>query len=276
MDGVILGGDKRSQCIKELLTDRWTDVIHLLNTDSYDYDSQIIHQSRFVVLPANFLGGIVAGKHHHILAEAVLKDMPAGSLLFCGQADEKIKALAADKDIRTFSFLEDEMYVYVNAQLTAEGALMRCIECSESSLFQAQCVIIGSGRIAQALYPLLRAFTPFVSICARNQVVIERLHWQGIHAVDLSTAPLALEGANWVFNTVPNPCLQQNWLLGTSADCGYMELASAPYGICREELPPHMIYRLESGLPGRVSPMSAAQAMLQSIERSWKEYPWKY
>ena len=276
MDGVILGGDKRSQCLNELLSDRWAHVVHLLYTDRYDYDAELIHKAKFAVLPANFLGGIVAGKYHQVPVGTVLKDMSGGSLLFCGQADENVKALAADKGIRVFSFLEDEMFVYVNAQLTAEGALMRCIECSESSLYQSQCVIVGSGRIAQALYPLLRSFTPFVTICARNQCVIENLRWRGFHAVDLCTAPLALEGANWVFNTVPNPCLEQKWLLGTSADCGYMELASAPFGIRREELPSHMIYRLESGLPGRVSPMSAAQAMLQSIERSWEEYPWKY
>jgi len=276
MDGVILGGDRRSACLKELLSDRWADIIHLLYTDIYDYSKESLHQARFAVLPANFQGGIVAGKYHQIAVSDVIEDMSRDSLLFCGNADEDMRKLAAEKDIRVYSFQEDEMYVYVNAQLTAEGALMRCIESSDLSLFQAQCVIIGSGRIAQALYPLLCTFTPYVTICARNLEMLEKLQWRGYHAEELSKAPLALEGANWVFNTVPYPCLLPSWLMGTAVDCGYMELASAPYGIKREQLPSHMIYRLESGLPGRISPMSAAQVMLQSIERSWEEYPWKY
>ncbi len=276
MDGVILGGDRRSACLKELLKDRWADIVHLLYTDIFDYSKDAVHKARFVILPANFQGGIIAGKHHQIAATEVIEDMSPNSMLFCGCADESIKALAAAKNIQTFSFLEDEAYVHVNAQLTAEGALMRCIESSGQSLFQSQCVIIGSGRIAQALYPLLRVFTPFVTMCARNQAVIEHLCWQGVHALDLSQAPIALEGADWVFNTVPYPCMQPDWLMGTSVDCGYMELASAPYGIRREQLPAHMTYKLESGLPGRISPNSAAFVMLKSIERSWKDYPWKY
>ncbi len=276
MDGVIIGGDRRSACLTELLSDRWVDVSHFLYTDLYDYSKADVQHARFVVLPANFLGGIVAGKYQQIAATDVINDMGADCILFCGHSDEVMETLAAHKNIRMVSFLGDEMYLYANAQLTAEGALMRCIETSEKSLFQAHCIIIGSGRIAKALCPLLMAFTPSVTICARNRTMRERFYWQGIKAVDFSQAAQALTGANWVFNTVPYPCIDPKWLVGTAGGCGYMELASAPYGIKREQMPSHMEYRLESGLPGRISPQSAAQVMLSSMERNWEDHIWTY
>lgn len=276
MDGVILSGDRRSACLFRLLSDKGVDALQMLGGEKDDYSAQAVHNARFVILPAHFMGGIVANGYHQIAATRIISDMDEGAVLFCGASDKAMDALADSKGIRIAEFQKDESYLLANAHLTAEGALMRCIEASEQSLFFARVVIVGSGRIARALHPLLRPFTPHAVLLARNRECIDRLRFSGADAVAFDAAPQAFAGTQWIFNTVPAPCIDPCWLHGTSLNCHYMELASAPYGIMREQLPAHMVYRLESGLPGRISPQSAAKAMLDSLERNWEDCPWKF
>lgn len=270
MQGMIVGGDARSRHLAQLLHRDGMDVVHALQTQP-QLDWQQLCQMDFVVLPANFLGGVVRGEAGQISGIEIARHLKHGAQLYCGCADAAMHEQCKRGEVRLIEMLHDPIFVYQNALLTAEAAVMRAIQLTCGTLYQSHCVIIGAGRIAQGLLSLLRPFTPHLTLVARSTLAREQAEWQGVQAVPLIQLPAVLQTADFIFNTVPARIMPTWMKEPMQPGTIYMELASPPYGMDPDAASDHIVYALEAGLPGKISPLAAARAMQRVLVHTWEE-----
>lgn len=172
-------------------------------------------------------------------------------------------------DARTaFDPAQDEVFLTVNAKLTAEGAIARAMQRAGRALLGATCVITGMGRIGQALTARLAALEAFVIVCARSETQMQRAHAMGAHPLPLERIAQACAQADVVFNTVPARILNEAALERMDSQALLIELASPPYGADPETAKRlNVRMAVESGLPGRYAPLDAGAALFEALQR---------
>ncbi|MBR4537452.1 MAG: hypothetical protein IKO52_01255 [Clostridia bacterium] len=203
------------------------------------------------------------------LSEETADQLPRGQKIVCGTTDAAFDKLAEKRGWKLLRVLTDEAYTQENAKLTAEGALFTAVARMNRALRGAQCLVIGYGRIGKALTGLLHSLGAGVTVAARRE---ESRKEAGKNSVSISYMPHILSRMDVIFNTVPAPVLGEKELRHVKPQCVMIDLASAPYGIdmdAAEALGRKAF--LESGLPGRYCPLSAAEALLNYMEREGSE-----
>ena len=203
------------------------------------------------------------------LSEETADQLPRGQKIVCGMTDAAFDKLAEKRGWKLLRVLTDEAYTQENAKLTAEGALFTAVARMNRALRGAQCLVIGYGRIGKALTGLLHSLGAGVTVAARRE---ESRKEAGKNSVSISYMPHILSRMDVIFNTVPAPVLGEKELRHVKPQCVMIDLASAPYGIdmdAAEALGRKAF--LESGLPGRYCPLSAAEALLNYMEREGSE-----
>ncbi|MBR3742583.1 MAG: hypothetical protein IKN04_19380 [Clostridia bacterium] len=199
------------------------------------------------------------------LSEETADQLPRGQKIVCGMTDAAFDRLAEKRGWKLLRVLSDESYTQENAKLTAEGALFTAVARMNRALRGSQCLVTGYGRIGKALTGLLRAMGAAVTVAARRE---ESRREAGENSVSIREMPKVLPRMDAVFNTVPAPVLGEKELRRVRPHCVLIDLASAPYGIDRDaaEILGLKAF-LESGLPGRYCPLSAAETLLNYMER---------
>lgn len=199
------------------------------------------------------------------LSEETADQLPRGQKIVCGMTDATFDRLAEKRGWKLLRVLKDEVYTQENAALTAEGALFTAVARMNRALRGSKCLVIGYGRIGKALTGLLRAMGAMVTVAARRE---ESRREAGENSVSIQEIPQVLPRMDVIFNTVPAPVLEEKELRQVKPQCVMIDLASAPYGIDRDAA--EALGRkafLESGLPGRYCPLSAAETLLNYMER---------
>ena len=265
MDYVIIGGDERFSHLALLLSERGLRVATLgkgpRRETAADWQT-LLREAKNVVVndPPRFRG---AG----MITEEILAFAPRDARVFsCGPLHPHVK------DGRLVDLWADEALLVENARLTAEGAVASAMRAASSCLRGMRCMVIGWGRIGQALTELLVALNARVTVASRTPANRLRAAERGAEAADAADIGPALPGHKLIFNTAPRLMLDAATLPGADRDAMLIDLASPPYGI---DL--HAAWALglrawrEPGLPGRYCPQSAAQALLSAIERQGEE-----
>ena len=190
---------------------------------------------------------------------------PRGQRVFCGMTDEAFDRLAKKRGWKLHRILQDESYTKENAALTAEGAVWAAMDGGIKSLQASKCLVAGYGRIGKELVSRLRLLGALVTVSARRE---DARREAGSGSVTIEKIPEVIGKMDYVFNTVPSPIILDGALKRLSPNALLIELASPPYGIDLENAGKRGLRaRLESGLPGRLFPLSAAQTVLSYIER---------
>ncbi len=202
---------------------------------------------------------------HSAVSEETSDQLPRGQKVVCGLTDAAFDRLAEKRGWQLLRVLKDEAYLRENAHLTAEGALHAAACRMKRALLGSQCLVIGYGRIGKALTGLLRGLGAGVAVAARRE---ESRREAGENSVPIPFIPILLPRMDAVFNTVPAPILTEKELRRVKPGCVLIDLASAPHGIDLEAAEALGLRAfLESGLPGRYCPLSAAETLLNYIER---------
>jgi len=193
------------------------------------------------------------------------QNWPEGQKIVCGITQNDFDALAQKKNWLLFRVLKDEDYTLRNAHLSAEGALYAAMRQADFSLSRAACTVIGYGRIGKALTGMLRGLGANVTVAARRQ---ESRAQAGEGSIAIEQLPQILPHAQLIFNTAPAPILGKEWLSFVRKDALLVELASPPYGIDLAAAQ-EMGLRAwgEWGIPGRYCPQSAAELLIDYLER---------
>ena len=199
------------------------------------------------------------------ISKALADQLPAGQTIVCGITGPAFDTLAEKRRWKLLRILKDERYTMENAVLTAEGAVHAAMSQTDRALTGQNCLVLGYGRIGKALTEMLRGLGVRVTVAARRP---ESRAAAGPGSVSLDELPAVLHQITLLFNTVPSQILTENELRQLPKSAQLFELASPPYGIDLEAANRlHLSAHLESGLPGRYCPQSAAETLLNYLER---------
>ena len=193
-----------------------------------------------------------------IPADAYLFPLPTGGHPVLSALPHNALALTALAQghyphIRLRDYFAAEAVQLRNAAITAEAALTVAQTHRDRVLLGSKVLVLGYGRIGQALAPRLRALGAEVTVYARRPEA--RMLAMNAGCCALPALPERVVGFDLVFNTVPAQ------VLPAAPDCLTVELASAPGGFrdARGVVS-------ASGLPGKYAPRSAAEALHDSVK----------
>ena len=202
------------------------------------------------------------------ISQELTNTFSSGQKIICGILPEETERLLKKKNCDLFYPLKDEQYLIENANLTAEGAIWAAMNKMSIALSHAKCLVIGYGRIGKELTKKLRSLGAEVTVAARSA---ESREEAGENSIPISEIRSAVGKADLILNTVPRLIISENSLFSIKNTAFLLELASKPYGFDLQRAKAIGIRAyLESGLPGRYCPESAAFALYQFIERSVK------
>ena len=144
------------------------------------------------------------------------------------------------------------------AALTAEGALPLLLGRLGLALSDTPCLILGSGRLAQALADLLSGLHVPLSAVARRPLPLAG----GLTPLPLEALPELIGGYPVILNTVPARLLTSQVLSRAARGTLILEL-SAVRGVVDAELCTRLGLTLTvaPALPGRYAPKSAGAAL---------------
>lgn len=168
-------------------------------------------------------------------------------------------------------FLEDyaarEELQVANAVPTVEGALAAAMERTAATIHGSQCLVIGYGRIGQLLAHRLQGLGASVSVAARQYAHLAWIRaygWRALRSDRLEGEPLG--NFDVIFNTVPAPMLARGELERLKPGCVVIDLASAPGGVDFAAAGDLGIDACWARfLPGKVAPVTAAQAIRDAV-----------
>lgn len=182
---------------------------------------------------------------------------------------EYLTEIADEDELKAFRFWDfksDENFLIRNAALTAEGVLKIIIEELPISLEDTNVAITGCGRVGKKTSELLQKVNCKVSVFDRTKSKDPESGCYGFH----DFTRLA-ENFDCVVNTVPEMILTREMLCSLRPECLLIETASAPYGIDFEAADDMGIKAIiAGGLPGKISPKSAAKIILESLKKEGK------
>lgn len=191
---------------------------------------------------------------------------PTGQKLICGITDNKTDQIFKEKKCEIYCPLHDEQYLSENARMTAEGAIVSAMTKISLSIRETKCLIIGYGRIGKELANLLRSFEADVTVAARRE---ESRMEAGENSIEIGKIRSVIHNFDLILNTVPSRILSESSLVSIKNTAFLFELASKPYGFDMMQAKALGVHaHLESGIPGRYCPESAAAALFRFIERS--------
>lgn len=223
-----------------------------------------------IVLPLPFSreeGLINAPLSQSALPLSLITEFSAqGATVYAGGVSKELAQLCELHGLRLVDYYAQETLTLKNAKLTAEAACALLIQNTEYSLSGAEVIITGGGRIALMLARLLRCFGAQVTICARNAVQRAKAETEHHHAEDLAALPLLCAKADITVNTVPAVLFTEQDFRAMKAGAVFMELAGVKPSREAEYADRYGIRYIDAaGLPGKLSPKTAGEAIAEAI-----------
>lgn len=202
----------------------------------------------------------------------ILSAVGGDTVVCAGRIDSETSraALAAGVQLTDY-FAREEMNV-CNALATAEGALELIMRYTAITVCSSRVLVIGYGRIGKLLSRKLSALDARVSVSARKSSDKAWIRSLGMQALDSSQLSGCLSEFDTIVNTVPSGILGEALLSEVKKGALCLDLASIPGGIdiaAANEMGLTAIWAL--GLPGEAAPVSAAEAIRDTVYNILKE-----
>jgi len=276
MKAALIAGDRRQRFLAELMEKGGFRVQGYMvpgfggNKENL---RDVLFGAELVVLPCPMGKGtaITAGNRSIELSE-VIDSMQWGSCLAGGKPSPEAALLSGNMGCPVYDYFSPEPMQLMNAVPTAEGALALAIGNTDGTIFGSNALILGFGRCAQRLALLLLAAGAHVAVAARRSEARALAESLGCRAVDIGGIHEVIGECHVVFNTVPAKLLEERELRLLQPSAPYIELASSPGGLRREDAAACGIRYVEGGaLPGRFAPKAAAEYIFRQLVLILKE-----
>jgi len=188
------------------------------------------------------------------------------ALLLGGAVPDSLICRAREMGLVLLDYYKSERMLTRMAAATAEAAIALAV--SESPVMLAGCpvALIGFGRIAHALLPLLLSFGARVTVLARSPDALREAEEAGAAVLPLTEGealPIPC-GTRILFNTAPAPLLDAVTLARLSPSCLLLDLAGGAVDISAADAR-GIRHPNALALPGRFSPESAGQALFEEL-----------
>ena len=263
----LIGGDKRMDLLPHFLNGQCITAVPQECTDGnvYSFLEKIIGQCDAVILPVPMTRDGLTVNSPKISAKIEISKLldicPANKPVLGGSVPNEFMK----KYTNIYDYAKSERFSQRNARLTAEGTLSQMIAKSSGTMYGSKVLIVGGGKIANAIVPLILPFTDDITVAARRDGVRLQFLQMGCKAID--TENLSLFGFDYIINTVPYPLIDENVLKSANQDSIIFDLATKPCGIdfdAAEKL--NISAYLLPGVPGKCSPYAAARVIADEIE----------
>ncbi len=191
----------------------------------------------------------------------ILCKIADGVTIYGGAVAEDLKSQVAGK--KYVNLLENERFVVQNARLTAEAFLAEIISHSTKSLFEQRILVLGSGRVAKAVWKVFGDLGVKFDSSMRNEKerAISELYCG--ESYFLNDIDRVLWNYNSVINTIPFQIFSDDLKFKSGANV--YELASKK---CLGEGEFSRInYVICPSLPAKYMPVSAGKLIFDEIVR---------
>ncbi len=274
----VLGGDAREITMIKLLIEQGYNMRvfglpkDLMPPEAHIYATcrEAVKNADAVILPMPGINnlGVLYTKLLQVkvsISQDDLAEINEGVLVLVGRASRYLKKLA---ETLKFSLIEvadlDEIAI-PNAVPTAEGAIQLAMEKIPITIHGSQSMIIGYGRIGEALAIRLKGLGAEVTVCVRSKNQLAKCRSLSYHAKDLDELSDAVHCADLIFNTVPAMIINEQVLHRIKKDAWIIDLASHPGGTDFEAAKRLGISAiLAPGLPGKVAPLTAGRILAEA------------
>lgn len=189
-----------------------------------------------------------------------------GTLVLAGRPGAPIRAAAQLACLPLVDYFERPELECLNAVPTAEGCLELLLRLRPRTVWESPFLVLGYGRIGQAVALRLHALGGRVTVMARRAEQRAAARTAGCRTIAPAELPVVLPGLDAVVNTIPAPVLPRRLLELLPPGALILDLASLPGGTdfaAAQELGLHTEHAL--ALPGKCAPQTAGQLIGQTV-----------
>lgn len=226
---------------------------------------QAVSENSVIVGPVPFSrdGNTLTGIHPEaILLSALFPLLKKDHILTGGNLPSSVLSFCTEKEIPCYDLMSSESLAYHNAEITAEGMLCEILKNTPFVLQNCRILVIGFGKCGSILVHKLHALHAKVSICELAEQRRELASSFGFPAFSPIYLKEFLPRFSLIINTVPSPVLKKETFSNLSPDCFLFDLSSPPGGIDLEAAKENHIPTFHClGLPGKIAPLSAGEAI---------------
>lgn len=184
-------------------------------------------------------------------------------VLFVGKKYEEIEHECKREDRKVFYYLEDERWIWENANLTAEGFINYFYINEKQSLYDKQFIITGYGRVGKRLAFALHQLGAKVIISVRSEHQLFEAKSYG-YEIELleNVIEKKKDQAVYLVNTIPSKWLESS---NSALFKKIFDLASKPGCLLNvsENVPAN--YVNPTSLPGMYFPKDAGYLLARSV-----------
>ena len=184
-------------------------------------------------------------------------------VLFIGKKSEEIEQEIRAGDKRVFHYLEDEEWIWDNANLTAEGFINYFYINEMQAIYDKNFIITGYGRVGKRLAFALQHLGANVIISVRSEHQLFEAKSYGYQIATLEDIFERDEDKSvYLINTIPS-----KWLENEKATSfkRVFDLASSPGCLLDSEANIPVNYDLSTSLPGMYFPQDAGYLIARSV-----------
>ena len=184
-------------------------------------------------------------------------------VLFVGKKYKEIETICDRADFQVFYYLEEEQWIWDNANLTAEGFIHYFYLTEKQSLYNKKFIITGYGRVGKRLAFALHHLgaNVVISVRSQNQLYEAKSYGFQIEALDYLIEKQK-ESTDYLINTIPS-----KWLENADALLfdKVFDLASKPGCLINTETNIPANYVNPTSLPGMYFPKDAGYILARSV-----------
>ena len=207
----------------------------------------------------------------HVLISDLLNCLE-GKTLIAGSIKQEVFDMANERNITLIDIVKREEFAVLNAVSTAEGAIQIAINETPKNIHGNDILVLGFGRIGKILSKMLDGIGAKVACEARKTTDLAWIKAYGYEPINLIELKDKIGKYDIIINTIPYIVLDREMLQLVKKDALIIDLASNPGGVDKvavKELGINFNWALS--LPGKVSPVTSAEFMKETLINIFKE-----
>ncbi len=202
-----------------------------------------------------------------IFLDALLEAAGPHTPVFCGMASPVLKKRFADAGTPLVDYFSREELALLNAVPTAEGAVEIAMHHLPITIWKANCLVAGFGRIGKYLAHILKGLGAHVTVSARKNSDFALCRTLGYPYMQTAEITRAARNFDVIFNTVPDLVIDASVLSAMRPDALVIDLASLPGGVDTDAARTFGVSVIHAlSLPGKVAPKTAGKILCDTIE----------
>lgn len=195
-----------------------------------------------------------------------------GKTFIAGSIKQEVYDKANERNIKLLDIMKREELAVLNAISTAEGALEIAIHETPKNIHGNNVLVLGFGRIGKVLSKMLDGIGAKVACEARKTSDLAWIKAYGYEPINLIELKENLNRFDIIINTIPFVVLDREMLQEVKKDALIIDLASNPGGVDKQAVKELGIkFNWALSLPGKVSPITSAEFMKETLLNMFKE-----